>query len=115
MSPETAAQDDGGNTLCKITHCEQQLLWPRAVVQRGSLEGCMYKQQFSIQTETHLIARYNSQSRSVRSIPGGGEKKLLSSQTGCLFSGLFFSDCADSVSLGCILELIVAFSLISLK
>lgn len=42
-----------GEILSVKLHTEQHCLWPQAVVQRVSLEGCMYKQQFSIQTEMH--------------------------------------------------------------
>ncbi len=81
-----------GEILSVKLHTEQQCLWPQAVIQRGSLEGCMYKHQFNIQTEMHLIARHSSQSRSVRTIPCGKKKqKLLNlDRLPPEISGLFF-------------------------
>lgn len=81
--------------FCVKLHTEQKRLWPQAVVQRGSLEGCMYKQQFSIETEMHLIVQQlKSQSRSVCTIPCGKKEikafKLLY-RLPLEFSGLFFS------------------------
>lgn len=95
-----------GQILSVKLHTEQQCLWPQAVIQRGSLEGCMYKHQFSIQTEMYLIVRHSSQSRSVRTIPCGKKEtkafKLRQVASRDFWVIFFSSDYADSVPLGCI-------------